>query len=446
MITPSQYHLLVVDDDDLVIDSIKLVLPKHWRLTSVKNGDGLDAKLNIHAAFVDMHLSDSKQAEGPQVIKQLADHNPNTEIIAISGDLSRPLMEECLKQGARKFLAKPLHKDELLRTLEKIEAIWMMRLLDRRSGHDLPKWVGSSKASQKLRDEIAHLKGEWSPILIEAETGCGKEVVFKLLNQQEINRPCVTVNIAGVPENLFESEMFGHVRGAFTGADQNKIGLCEAAHGGDLFLDEIEALSLPLQVKLLRFLETGEVRKVGSKDSVNVQCRIIAASNQNLQELVHAGKFREDLLYRLSGHIIRIPPLRERKDDLADLCKHFLDMQRPKSNKQLTADAVEALRQYSWPGNTRELKRICEQLTISAPLPIIRAEDVERWLSPQGGSVQTGVINLSTGLDHLVSEFEKQIIKQALESSKDVDSAAMLLQISRSSIYKKIKDYGIETR
>jgi DNA-binding NtrC family response regulator len=446
MATQPLFHLLVVDDDDLVIDAIKLVLPKNWRMTSANRPENLDARLNIHAAFVDMHLTaHAKKAEGPEVIKMLSANNPNVEIIAMSGDLSLEMMEECLKEGARKFLAKPLQQDEFLKTLEKIESVWLMRQLDRRGGHDSARWVGSSEASLQLRDRIAQLRGEWTPILIEAETGCGKEVVFRLLNHQEGNRPFVAVNIAGIPENLFESEMFGHVKGAFTGADQVKMGLCEAAHGGDLFLDEIEALSLPMQVKLLRFLETGEVRKVGAKEAVHVKTRVITATNQNLQELVRAGKFREDLLFRVSGHTILIPPLRQRKDDIGDLAKFFLDQQRPRSNKILSPDAIEALRSYSWPGNTRELKRICEQLSLTSPLPIIRAEDLSRWLGQQKVQVQAGALDLQQGLDTLVAGFEKIVVEQALQTTQDVDSAAHLLKISRSSIYKKIKDYSITT-
>jgi DNA-binding NtrC family response regulator len=446
MANQSLFHLLVVDDDELVIDAIKLVLPKNWRMTSANGPENLDARLNIHAAFVDMHLTaNSKKAEGPEVIRMLSANNPNVEIIAMSGDLSLELMEDCLKEGARKFLAKPLQQDEFLRTLEKIEAVWMMRLLDRRGGHDFPRWVGSSAESQQLRDRLAQLRGEWSPVLIEAETGCGKEVVFRLLNQQEGNRPFVAVNIAGIPENLFESEMFGHVKGAFTGADQTKMGLCEAAHGGDLFLDEIEALSMPMQVKLLRFLETGEVRKVGAKDAVHVKTRVIAASNQVLTDLARLGKFREDLLFRVSGHKVQIPPLRDRKDDIGDLAKFFLDQQRPRSNKTLSPEALQCLRDYSWPGNTRELKRICEQIALTSPLPIVRAEDIAKWLGGQKIEVHAGALDLQQGIDKLVGEFERVVIVQALQTTQDVDAAAHLLKISRSSIYKKIKDYSIPT-
>jgi DNA-binding NtrC family response regulator len=336
--------------------------------------------------------------------------------------------------------------DEVLATLEKIEAVWMMRQLEgRQHSTQQIQWVGQSPSSLETKKAIASFRGEPGPILIEGETGTGKEVVFRILNQQEQARPFITVNIAGIPENLFESEMFGHVRGAFTGADQMKVGLCEAAHGGDLFLDEIEALPLTQQVKLLRFLETGEVRKVGSKESVHVNARVICASNQNLHDLVKQGKFREDLLFRISGKKLLLPPLRERAQDIKDLAQLFLNQQKPRTNKTLTPEAIQELQKYSWPGNVRELRRICEQLALTSPLPIIRAEDVERLLNAsEGGSSPQSWMDLKKGLPKLIEEFEARVIRKCLEESPDMESAIQTLQVSRSSLYKKIKDYQID--
>lgn len=443
MASKAFYHLLVVDDDSLIIDSLKLVLPKHWHMTAVKDPKLLDAKMMFHAAFVDMHLSQNHQmAEGPEVIEKLTKTNPQIEVIAMSGDLSLDLMEKCLKNGAQKFLAKPLMPDEVIATLEKIEALWMMRQLESRGNQNQIRWVGSSPSSQEIKKAIASLRGEAGPLLIEGETGSGKEVAFRILNQQEGNRAFVSVNIASIPENLFESEMFGHVRGAFTGADQLKIGLTEAAHGGDLFLDEIEALPLTQQVKLLRFLETGEVRKVGSKDSIHVQARVICATNQNLNELVRSGKFREDLLFRISGKKLLLPPLRERLEDLKELTDFFLGQQKPRTNKTLSSDGLDALKSYSWPGNVRELKRVCEQLALTCPLPIIRGEDVKSLLAPAGSHGQ--FIDFKKGLSRLLEEHEAMIIQKCLEQSPDIETATETLQVSRSSLYKKIKDYQID--
>lgn len=444
MTSSTPFHLLVVDDDSLIIESLKLILPKHWKMTAVSNPALLDSKILVHAAFVDMHLKkDSKIAEGPDVIAKLAKENSQIEIIAMSGDLSLELMEKCLKNGAQKFLAKPLMSDEVLANLEKIEALWMIRQLEARGGQGLTQWIGKSSESQNIKKSIASLRGENGPILIEGETGTGKEVAFRMLNQQEISKPFVAVNIAAIQENLFESEFFGHVRGAFTGADTMKMGLAEAAHGGDLFLDEIEALPLTQQVKLLRFLETGEIRKVGAKESSIVKTRVIVATNQNLQELVKAGKFREDLLFRLSGKKLLLPPLRERKDDITDLAQYFLSLQKPRVNKNFSDEAFAVLKKYSWPGNVRELKRICEQLALTSKLPVIRAEDVNALLFPTSSEPTAESVDISKGLGKLVEEFEIAVINKVLKEFSDVDAAAEKLQISRSSLYKKIKDYQI---
>ena len=227
-----------------------------------------------------------------------------------------------------------------------------------------------------------------------------------------------------------------------------KVGLAEAAHGGDLFLDEIEALPLSQQVKLLRFLETGEVRKVGSKEATLVKARVIIATNQNLSELVKVGKFREDLLFRISGKKITLPPLRERKEDIKDLASFFLSLEKPRANKTLSAEAAEALTDYAWPGNVRELKRICEQISLTSPLPVIRAEDVLSFLHVHSEGLHPSLTDspadLSKGLAHWVELYESTLIRKALSQSKDVDSAAELLKVSRSNLYKKIKDYNIE--
>lgn len=448
----SQYHLLVVDDDKLVIDAIRLILPSNWKMLATNNPNDLDPKRFIHAAFVDMHLTgDLNIAEGPNVIAKINESNPQIEIVAMSGDLSMDLMESCLAKGAKKFLAKPLSGTEVISTLEKIEAIWMMRQLESRGSHSITKWIGGSKPSESVKNKIANFRGENGPILIDGETGSGKEVAFRLLNQQEGTRPFVAINMTSIPENLFESELFGHVRGAFTGADTQKIGLAEAAHGGDLFLDEIEALPLSLQPKLLRFLETGEVRKVGSKENILVKTRVIAATNQNLAEMVKQGKFREDLLFRLSGKKILLPPLRDRTDDIPELCEFFLSLEKPRVNKTFSKEAFTAMKSYSWPGNVRELKRICEQLFLTSPLPIIRAEDVLALIQPSAviekpPAKESYTIDiLQKGLAQLVSEFEANVIKECLNLESDVDKAAQILKMSRSNLYKKIKDYNLES-
>lgn len=439
-------RLLMVDDDELLLAALRTALPSNWRLVA-HSGTGPLPMGPFHAALVDMHLTKRlDRAEGLDIIRQLIKDDPHLEVIAISGDLDRDLMERGLKVGASRFLAKPLHAEELKLTLDKIEEMHLLRGALQRSGQRPPPWLGQSAAAQEIQRQIAQFKGERGPILIEGESGTGKEVVAHLLHAQNEGTPFVTVNTAALPENLFESELFGHVRGAFTGADQNKMGLAEAAHGGDLFLDEIEAMPLGLQAKLLRFLETGEVRRVGAKDSIRVDCRVMVATNRPLPELVRTGQFREDLMWRLSGKHLRLPPLRERREDIGLLCHNFLS-QDPRRKKELSSDALEVLSTHSWSGNVRELKRISEQLQLSAPLPVIRRQDVMMLLAPQTETPLTVAdVDFTQGLSDLTNRYEAEIITRCLELYKDIDETARILKISRSSLYKKIKDHGIQWR
>lgn len=442
----SQFHLLVIDDDELIAQSIQVALPKQWQLSSAKNLKDIE-KISYDAAFIDMHLSGQiNRCEGIDAIQKLREVDCHLEIVAMSGDLNRQTMEAALKAGASRFLAKPLTSDELRITLEKIEALLLLQRAQTRLSYQSPKWIGNSENSLLLQKEIAHLRGESEPVLIEGPSGTGKEVVAQLIHFQEgENRPFVSVNVAAITENLFESEMFGHVKGGFTGADNNKMGLLEAAHGGDLFLDEIEALPLSQQAKLLRFLESGEIRRVGDKKNYHIDVRIIAASNRPLTEMTANGEFREDLMWRLNGKKITLPPLSERREDIPELANYFLNLQKPFRNKAFDRDAIETLKNYNWPGNVRELKRVCEQLVITSPLPFIRREDVTRQIGRKTVTPsQAHSLDLTRGLSDLMNEFEATIIKKGLEKQQDIDATAKLLKISRSNLYKKIKDYRIE--
>lgn len=445
-------RVLVVDDDDLLPASLRLALPSNWSISSCNTPEAalaLNSLDGINAAFVDMHLTgDLRKAEGLMVLQHFRSLNPHLEYVAMSGDLDRKLMEQGLESGATRFLAKPVGSEEFLQTLEKIEALALLKEVSR-SRPDEPRWVGKSAASLEVLRSIAALRGERGPILIEGESGTGKEVAAWLVHRQEAaqaSRPFVRVNLGAVPESVFESEMFGHMKGAFTGADQNKIGLAEAANGGDLFLDEIEALPTANQAKLLRFLESGEIRKVGARDTTKVSVRVIAATNQDLSKMVQNGDFREDLMWRVSGKKLKLPALRSRIDDIKDLAAYFLSLERPRRNKTLAEDAVEVLKKHRWNGNVRELKRLCEQVCLVSPLPIVRAEDILLAL-PQGSieaSYPRSDLDLSLGLVELTARFEAQVIREALSRWNDLDIAAEKIGISRSSMYKKMKDYGIE--
>jgi DNA-binding NtrC family response regulator len=439
------YTLLVVDDDALVLQSIKLIVPEHWHVMTYRYPEKWPDQ-HYDAAFIDMHLTGNlTEAEGLGVVKKLRQRNPHLEIVAMSGDLDRELMEGSLANGASRYLSKPLTHDEVRLTLEKIESWLMLQEAAGRRRTFEQGWVGSSASSQQIKRQIAELRGEPGPILIEGESGTGKEVVASILNAQDNRQPWLQVNIASLPATLFESEMFGHVRGAFTSAQSNKIGLAEAANGGDLFLDEVEALDLALQPKLLRFLESGEVRRVGSNEIRTVKTRVICATNVPLVELVRKGVFRDDLLWRISGRKIMLPPLRERREDIEALALHFLGQQTV-WKKQLGPDALDELRKHNWPGNVRELKRVCEQVALKAPLPVIRGSDVQAVLRSSAESSGTGPqrIPMVGGLEKMTTAYEARLIRQALDETQDVDMAAKILEISRSNLYKKIKELAID--
>ncbi|MCM2353742.1 MAG: sigma-54 dependent transcriptional regulator [Pseudobdellovibrio sp.] len=437
-------NLLIVDDDAMLANSVKLMAPAGFKVYIATKPELIPDHVFYHAAMVDMHILSKvgETPDGPSVIAQILKKNPQTEIVSMSGDLNRQNMEMAIKSGASRFLAKPLIAAEVTMILEKILAYWQLRQVDY-ANQKKTTLVGSSPAIEQVRKTIASLKGERSSVLIEGDTGTGKDVVARLLAQQEGAKPFVTINCAGIPENLFESEFFGHIKGSFTGADQNKVGLCEAANGGDLFLDEIEALPSSQQAKLLRFLETGEVKKVGAKEAFNVDVRVIAASNQPLKQMITEKKFREDLYFRISAHKISLPGLKDRKEDIPDVAKYFLDKEKAKRNKQFDNEAFEALQSYDWPGNIRELKRVCEQLVLTSPLPVVRKEDVNHLLfkteTPESGET----IKPDQSLEEFINAQEKKFITLLLKQNNNIDQACQSLQISKSSLYKKIKDYGI---
>jgi len=445
MATRNLLNLLIVEDDQNLATSLRLLIPETFKVYVTQKSSLLPDHVFFHAALVDMHIESTpeKGADGPNVIERLVKRNPQIEVVAMSGDLDRALMEKAIFAGASRFLAKPLSEEEVKAVVGKIEAYWNLRLTSYDQSLKKKQLVGNSSQIENLRKQVAQLKAEKAPVLIEGETGVGKDVVAELLNRQEEQRPYVAVNCSALTENLFESEFFGHIKGSFTGADQNKIGFAEAAHGGDLFLDEIEALPLTQQAKLLRFLESGEIRKVGAKESQHVEVRVIAASNIPLKQLIAEKKFREDLYYRLSAHRLEIPPLRQRSEDIKILAQYFVENEKPRRNKSFDPKALEALQKYSWPGNVRELKRICEQLILTSPLPIIRPEDFSNLFLNTTQQDSTETLSLQQSLEVFLSLQEKRFIEFCLQQTRDLDKACEILKISKSNLYKKIKELEI---
>jgi DNA-binding NtrC family response regulator len=444
--------LVVVDDDELVVAGLRLILPKDWSLQEISYKDLNNPILSkAQVLLSDMHLTQNKQAQpqGIQVIQFCRSRYPQLECIAMSGDLSVELMENGLRAGAQYFLPKPIIKEELHLILSRISSYLDLRLRQSEAHFKSP-WIGSGPKSEEVLKAISRVQELPGHILIEGESGTGKEVVANLIAKQNPQLPFLSVNISAIPNALFESEMFGHLKGSFTGADQNRPGLIEASQNGLLFLDEMEALDSHNQVKLLRFLETGEGRRIGAKETYTSNARVIAATNIPLEELVAQGKFRSDLMFRLNQNKIQLPSLRERTEDLPELSSYFLNRLKPKINKSLSPQALHILQNYHFPGNIRELKRILEQAAYSAPLPVIRPEDIKPLLlssNVNGLNLTSNADNFddSLSLEENLQKVEKEFIERAIQRYSDLETVWQSLKISRSSLYKKMKNYGIPT-
>ena len=452
---------LLVEDDILLAEAIKINIDSTWTVYHVKSAKEDLPNTNIDVALVDIHLSKTDQKEGLNIIKKIRFQSSETEIIGYSGDLVRQNMEVAIKNGATKFLAKPLAFEELNSILDQVSSFKRLFNIGSKSTkkESFQNWIGDSKESKNILRHIASLKNEKNPILITGETGTGKEVCANLIHSLTPDKNFIPVNLAAIPESLFESQMFGHTKGSFTGAHNDAQGFIGMANNGILFLDEIEALPINLQAKLLRFLETGESQKIGSKQIQKFNTKIITATNICLKSLIDQKLFREDLYWRLSGKLINLPPLRKRKNDIKTLLNYFLVKQSPLYNKSFSNEALALLENYNWPGNIRELKRFVEGITASSPLPIIRSEDVIPWIqkntsSPNlDSSYKTSILNSDNNLDQknqslqdIIGKFEKSILLKRLQKYNDVSEAAASLNISKSSLYQKIKHFNLSNK
>ncbi len=315
------------------------------------------------------------------------------------------------------------------------------------------KIVGYSEGMQRVCSIIRRVADTDSTVILYGETGTGKEIVARALHECSYRRshPFIAINCGAIPENLLESELFGHVKGAFTGAVNNKPGKFELADGGTIFLDEIGDMSLELQVKLLRVLETSTFEPVGGSKSIKVNVRVVAATHRDLEKAIQEGRFREDLYYRLHVIPVRLPPLRERKKDIAYLIKHFVshfNLTKKMNISAVSPDAAECMEQYPWPGNVRELKNIMERLVVLKGEGVIDAEDLPpRFHTADTPKISTSQIDISEGgicLNTAVEQFEKALILESLKKTQWVKNrAAKLLHLNRTTLVEKIKRHGL---
>lgn len=456
-----RYKLLIVDDEESLTRLLRTELEEIGDYAVDLAGDGGEAINKIQKTLYDVVLLDVRmpRVDGMEVLKFLQNYSPTTQVIILTNFADIKTAIQSIKLGAYDFIAKPYDFDELLNTIGRalerkklfIDNTLMKNELSRKAGSS--EIIGQSAVIRGVIENALKVAQSDSIVLIQGASGTGKELIAHLIhsNSSRVERPFVVVNCASIPDTLLESELFGYEKGAFTSAYNTKQGLVEVAHGGSLFLDEVGDISPVIQPKLLRFLESGNFRRVGGVNELNVDARIISATNKDLQEESRAGRFREDLLYRLNVVTLRIPPLRERKEDIPILVEHFLKTKtKSKTTKTISTAAVEILLNHDWPGNVRELEHVLEGAIIMSHGDVIEPKDLllpsripqKSTQVPSLAAVESGD-NGTNGLLPL-EELEKRHIEAALKHfNGNRTKTAQTLHISQKTLYLKIKRYGI---
>ncbi len=445
--------ILVCDDDETLCYLLKeQLLEEGFSVDTVYDGKyAIEAikRSNYDVLLLDLNM---KEISGEDVLKFVKDYNATIQIVILSAQGEMRKAIDCIKAGAYDFITKPYEFDDLLitisRAVEHKELIVKTELLTKeisKKGSDTI--VGNSSQLRRVLNLANKAAISDSNILIEGETGTGKELLAEYIHKHSArkDKPFVVINCASLPDQLIESELFGHEKGAFTDAKNTKQGLVEIAHGGTLFLDEIGELSLALQPKLLRFLENGEYRRIGGITTLTSNVRVIGATNRNLLEEADNKNFRKDLLFRLNVITLTIPPLRERRDDILLLANYFIKEKSPiRAPKHLSPKAEEILFNYSFNGNIRELEHIIERALIFAESEIIQPEDLNL---PQSFQFQSKKISELDGTDEILSmeELERWHIKKVLDKNRwDRTQTANQLGISPKTLYTKIKKYELK--
>ena len=447
--------ILVCDDDETLCYLLKeQLLEEGFVVDTVYDGnlaiEAIKGK-NYDILLLDLNMG---EVSGEDVLKFVNDYTSSLQVIVLTAQSDVKKAIECIKIGAYDFINKPYNFDELLvtinRALEHKELLVKTTILASQVNKKLSNSIiGESPELQKIINLANKSALSDSNILIEGETGTGKELFADYIHRHSArnDKPFVVINCASLPDQLIESELFGHEKGAFTDAKSTKQGLVEIAHGGTLFLDEIGELSLSLQPKLLRFLENGEYRRIGGVTSLTSNVRVIGATNRNLLEEADNKKFRRDLLFRLNVITLTIPPMRERKGDVLLLARHFLEIKSPiRSPKKLSTEAEEALSKYSFPGNVRELDHIIERAMIFAEGDTIHVEDLN-LPAEIIENIEEVEDNSQQKIEEVLSmdEVEKKHIAHALRLNKwDRTQTASQLGISPKTLYTKIKKYQIK--
>lgn len=435
------YAILAVDDSEDALELVKRHLKPqgHTIYTAKSVQQGVDI---LRKTDVDLVITDMKMPEisGMELIRHIRDNYKDVSIIMITGYPSISSAVESVKLGADEYLAKPFTKSEFLNVVNEVLSKHTQRVLhkDKKAGFTTPSgMIGQSPAMIEVYNKIEKAAAVKATVLITGESGTGKELVARAIHykSQRASHAFVPVNCGGIPETLLESELFGHVKGAFTGATETRAGFFQTADRGTIFLDEVSETSLAMQVKLLRVLQENEVCMVGMGRPQKVDVRIIAGSNKNLQDLIKNERFREDLFYRLNVINIDLPPLRKREDDVLLLINHYTEKYSEEMGKpvpKFSDRILNLLKQYHWPGNVRELENLVQRLIAMSDYDTIDSPD----LPP---SMRSSEFQSHGSLDRPLAEVEKEYIKQVLESVKGNKSkAAEILGIDRKTLRAKL--------
>lgn len=450
----NQSVILVIDDNEehahATAEALQKVGCKCLIATSGREGLKIIESGEIDIVITDLIMHD---IDGLQILKTTKERLPESEVILITGYGTVETAVDAMQKGAATYLLKPFNinhlRAEVSKLLEKQGLVRnnkeLHKQLDEKFG--LSGIIGNSQRMQKILNTVNQISGTSATVLITGESGTGKELISKIIhnNSPRKNNPLVVLNAAAIPENLLESELFGHEKGSFTGAMFQRKGKFEYAHHGTLFLDEVGDMPLSTQVKLLRVIEDGVVTRVGSNESVEVDVRLIAATNQELEKLIKEGKFREDLYFRLNVVSVKLPPLRERFEDIPLLIDAFLREFSQAHNKKvshISSEARKILLKYSWPGNVRELKNCIESMVVVSTQEIIGVEDIPDHILQRGGSEHSAPC-LVAGIT--IDEAERELIKSTLATvGGNREEASKMLGIGERTLYRKLDRYGLK--
>ncbi len=444
--------VLVVDDERNIQLTLSRALSMEGYAVEVAGG-GREALDRIAALPVDVVVMDVRMPDldGLSVLEKARETRPDLPFVIMSGHGSLETVRSAFKLGAFDYLEKPItEKEKLLVAVRNALALGTLREENARLRREAgpAEMVGSGPSMKRLQDLVRRAAPSEGRVLVTGENGTGKELVARAIHDQSRrrDRPFVKLNCAAVPAELIESELFGHERGAFTGAVAARRGKFEQADGGTLFLDEVGDMPAAMQAKVLRVLQEGELERVGGQQTIRVDVRVVAATNKDLDAEVKAGRFREDLYYRLDVVPVHVPPLRERREDVPELATRFLAESCERNGRRamrLSREALAALQSHSWPGNVRELRNLVERLAILCDGPDVSGEDVLSVL-PGARRPRAERFRPGTSFHDLVAEAEREIILGALEAHGDnVSDTARALGLERSHLYKKMRALGI---